>query len=229
MTAAIMSLSLARNGLRCVPRAFMSPSFAPQLRSLVLSGNPLGQAGQARPLPQGYGPHGLPWALLAALPQLHTLDVSACALGGELPLAWLLGDGGVHAQLQVLRASGNGLTSAAEDLLWCGALPALRELYLDGNGIAVFSVPRPGSGARLPVLRVLDLSNNALAGVDPRLGSELLAPALAALSLQGNPMRSVRAAVLSAGPVAVLKFLRDKIPLEEIELDQQAAQQRQQY
>jgi len=188
--------------------------------------------------------------LLSLLPALASLDLSNCSLTGELDLDWLMGGGrwGGHGALTVLRLSGNGLTSVREaDSLWRGALPVLTELYLDNNALAAFAPPPPGqlptltdpsagfcagAGAGSQVaahgrLRVLDLSNNALTAVDPRLATEAVLPALSALLLGGNPLRAVRPAVVAAGPVAVLRFLRERVPEAEAAMDLQQQQQHQ--
>lgn len=58
-------------------------------------------------------------------------------------------------------------------------------------------------------LSTLDLSNNDLLHVPPELG---LCSSLRCLSLEGNPFRTPRAAIVAKGTDAVLEYLRSRIP-----------------
>ncbi|KAK7889146.1 hypothetical protein WMY93_024706 [Mugilogobius chulae] len=58
-------------------------------------------------------------------------------------------------------------------------------------------------------LSTLDLSNNDLLQVPPELG---LCSTLRCLSLEGNPFRTPRAAIVAKGTDAVLEYLRSRIP-----------------
>ncbi|XP_068449371.1 leucine-rich repeat-containing protein 40 [Clinocottus analis] len=58
-------------------------------------------------------------------------------------------------------------------------------------------------------LSTLDLSNNDLLNIPPELG---LCGSLRCLSLEGNPFRTPRAAVVARGTDAVLEYLRSRIP-----------------
>ncbi|XP_056131787.1 leucine-rich repeat-containing protein 40 isoform X1 [Lampris incognitus] len=58
-------------------------------------------------------------------------------------------------------------------------------------------------------LSTLDLSNNDLLNIPPELG---LCTNLRCLSLQGNPFRAPRAAIVAKGTDAVLEYLRSRIP-----------------
>ncbi|KAJ0032665.1 hypothetical protein NQD34_002746 [Periophthalmus magnuspinnatus] len=58
-------------------------------------------------------------------------------------------------------------------------------------------------------LSTLDLSNNDMLHVPPELG---LCSALRCLSLEGNPFRTPRAAIVAKGTDAVLEYLRSRIP-----------------
>ncbi|XP_017980552.1 PREDICTED: plant intracellular Ras-group-related LRR protein 6 [Theobroma cacao] len=62
----------------------------------------------------------------------------------------------------------------------------------------------------LTSLTELDLSDNNISALPPELG--LLEPSLQVLRLDGNPLRSIRRAILDKGTKAVLKYLKDKIP-----------------
>lgn len=61
----------------------------------------------------------------------------------------------------------------------------------------------------MSVLSTLDLSNNDLLQVPPELG---LCSSLRCLSLEGNPFRTPRAAIVAKGTDAVLEYLRSRIP-----------------
>ncbi|KAM4739595.1 leucine-rich repeat-containing protein 40 [Anableps anableps] len=58
-------------------------------------------------------------------------------------------------------------------------------------------------------LSTLDLSNNDLRNIPPELG---LCTSLRCLSLEGNPFRTPRAAIVARGTDAVLEYLRSRIP-----------------
>ncbi|XP_054645322.1 leucine-rich repeat-containing protein 40 [Dunckerocampus dactyliophorus] len=62
---------------------------------------------------------------------------------------------------------------------------------------------------KLVRLSTLDLSNNDLLNVPPELG---LCTGLRCLSLEGNPFRTPRAAIVAKGTDAVLEYLRSRIP-----------------
>ncbi|XP_037624957.1 leucine-rich repeat-containing protein 40 [Sebastes umbrosus] len=62
---------------------------------------------------------------------------------------------------------------------------------------------------KLDHLSTLDLSNNDLMNVPPELG---LCTSLRCLSLEGNPFRSPRAAIVAKGTDAVMEYLRSRIP-----------------
>lgn len=59
-------------------------------------------------------------------------------------------------------------------------------------------------------LEELNLANNDLGALPPTLG--LLSPVLRSLSLEGNPLRTIRRPILERGSAAVLQYLKDKIP-----------------
>lgn len=62
---------------------------------------------------------------------------------------------------------------------------------------------------KMVLLSTLDLSNNDLLHVPPELG---LCSSLRCLSLEGNPFRTPRAAIVAKGTDAVLEYLRSRIP-----------------
>lgn len=59
----------------------------------------------------------------------------------------------------------------------------------------------------MTALSHLNLSNNSIARISPELG--LMHPTLRMLSLEGNPLRNPRQAVLQKGTPAVLQYLRE--------------------
>ncbi|KAF3691390.1 Leucine-rich repeat-containing protein 40 [Channa argus] len=67
----------------------------------------------------------------------------------------------------------------------------------------------PSHLMKLTHLSTLDLSNNDLLNIPPELG---LCTNLRCLSLEGNPFRSPRTAILAKGTDAVLEYLRSRIP-----------------
>ena len=69
-------------------------------------------------------------------------------------------------------------------------------------------VPEGVSG--LQVLEELNLADNAVTALPPRLGT---LASLRVLHLQGNPLRSIRRPVLEKGTQAVLEYLRCRMPM----------------
>uniref|UniRef100_H3CNV6 Leucine rich repeat containing 40 n=1 Tax=Tetraodon nigroviridis TaxID=99883 RepID=H3CNV6_TETNG len=67
----------------------------------------------------------------------------------------------------------------------------------------------PSGLMRLRSLSTLDLSNNDVLKVPPELG---LCTSLRCLSLEGNPFRAPRAAIVAKGTDAVMEYLRSRIP-----------------
>ncbi|CAJ1060146.1 leucine-rich repeat-containing protein 40 [Xyrichtys novacula] len=67
----------------------------------------------------------------------------------------------------------------------------------------------PSRLLKLVHLTTLDLSNNDLLNIPPELG---LCTTLRCLSLEGNPFRTPRAAIVAKGTDALLEYLRSRIP-----------------
>uniref|UniRef100_A0A8C6PT01 Leucine-rich repeat-containing protein 40 n=1 Tax=Nothobranchius furzeri TaxID=105023 RepID=A0A8C6PT01_NOTFU len=83
---------------------------------------------------------------------------------------------------------------------------SLETVLLGNNQVCVVD---PGRLMKLACLTTLDLSNNDLLNIPPELG---LCTSLRCLSLEGNPFRTPRAAIVSKGTDAVLEYLRSRIP-----------------
>lgn len=67
----------------------------------------------------------------------------------------------------------------------------------------------PSRLMKLVHLSTLDLSNNDLLNIPPELG---LCTSLRCLSLEGNPFRTPRAAIVAKGTDALMEYLRSRIP-----------------
>ncbi|XP_028300205.1 leucine-rich repeat-containing protein 40 [Gouania willdenowi] len=83
---------------------------------------------------------------------------------------------------------------------------SLETVLLGNNQVSVVD---PSNLMKLVHLSTLDLSNNDLLNIPPELG---LCTSLRCLSLEGNPFRTPRAAVMAKGTDEVLKYLRSRIP-----------------
>ena len=68
----------------------------------------------------------------------------------------------------------------------------------------------PEQVTRLTALTELNIGNNTVARLPPQLG--LMHPTLKRLLFEGNPIRTIRQAILQKGTPAVLEYLRDRIP-----------------
>ena len=64
--------------------------------------------------------------------------------------------------------------------------------------------------SRLTALEELNLRNNSISGLPPRMG--LLHGKLRILMLEGNPIRSIRRPILERGTASVLEYLHGRIP-----------------
>lgn len=64
--------------------------------------------------------------------------------------------------------------------------------------------------SKLAALEELNLLNNDISGLPPKLG--LLGPKLRVLQLEGNPLRSIRRSIMERGTAAVLEYLQSRIP-----------------
>ncbi|XP_063795173.1 leucine-rich repeat-containing protein 40 isoform X1 [Pseudophryne corroboree] len=85
-------------------------------------------------------------------------------------------------------------------------IPTLETVLISSNQISSID---PLQLIKLTKLSTLDLQNNDLLQVPPALGN---CESLRALNLEGNPFRNPRAAILAKGTVAILEYLRSRIP-----------------
>uniref|UniRef100_A0A7N0SXY6 Leucine-rich repeat-containing protein 40 n=1 Tax=Kalanchoe fedtschenkoi TaxID=63787 RepID=A0A7N0SXY6_KALFE len=130
---------------------------------------------------------------LSFLQNLQILDLSGNAI--TLPQ--------LTRQLQELYLRRMQLREVPSDVL---SLHQLRILDLSQNYLQ--SIPQ-GIKA-LTCLNELDLSDNNISSLPPELG--LLEPNLQALRVDGNPLRSIRRAIVERGSKAILNYLKDKLP-----------------
>lgn len=85
-------------------------------------------------------------------------------------------------------------------------LPSLETVLLGNNQVGSVDASLL---QKMALLSTLDLSNNDLLQLPPELG---LCSSLRCLSLEGNPFRTPRAAIVAKGTDAVLEYLRSRIP-----------------
>jgi Leucine-rich repeat (LRR) protein len=109
------------------------------------------------------------------------------------------------SRLERLSLGGNRLSNVSS-CPW-ERMARLNELDLSACGLRDI----PEVFHELPVLHVLDLSNNDLGGLPITLA---LSRSLKALRIEGNPIRSIRHEVLRGGTDRVLQFLGNKFPVE---------------
>uniref|UniRef100_A0A804P8F6 Protein kinase domain-containing protein n=1 Tax=Zea mays TaxID=4577 RepID=A0A804P8F6_MAIZE len=165
----VVSLSVA--GLRRTRLARLSPRFdVDGLRNLTRL-----EAFSAA----GFGlPGSIPaWLGAGLAPTLQSLDISACAVSGEIPASALLGLG----NLTTLNLAGNQLSGQ----LPATALPRLTRLRTLNLSRNAFSGALPHAVWSLPGLSVLDVSRNNLTGALPTPGLALPANAQV-VDLSGN-------------------------------------------
>lgn len=106
-------------------------------------------------------------------------------------------------QLEELHLRRMNISEVPSDLL---RMHKIRILDLSQNALQII----PMGFKNLTSLSELDLSDNNISTVPAELG--LLEPTLQVLRLDGNPLRSIRRAILDRGTKGVLKYLRDKLP-----------------
>ena len=211
---AATTIDLGDNALASVDPATVRECTS--LRALFLDGNAL----ETWPLPVGDGPPlplrtlrldgnaALGAALRAASPSsspfslcscLTSLDLSRIAAGDADVSPGLLDP--VKDTLEHLRWERGGLRAIPAEV--CG-MRSLKTLRIAENAIKEVSPAM----CELRSLDELDLTNNDVGKLPPELGFL----ALRWLGLEGNPLRSIRRAIMDKGTPAVLAHLRDKMP-----------------
>jgi Leucine-rich repeat (LRR) protein len=75
----------------------------------------------------------------------------------------------------------------------------------------------PESLFQLYKLKTLQISNNDLNNLDPRLS---LLPELLRLSIEGNPLRSIKPAMRSANAVQLKQYLKMRLDETEIAVEE---------
>jgi Leucine-rich repeat (LRR) protein len=219
-------VSLASCGLTAIPPALLVGSESSAagsllvLKDLNLSRNRLGAVG-SRPLDVSRLPSSL--AILdltfnglktlpnglAALSSLHTLLLSS----NEITLDNGAGAFGNGSNPRARPASASTAASAAvgAGIVDDGSsLPSsLIHLDLASNGM----LHLPASLFGLKHLQTLDLRQNELQIVPSALAA---LPVLEGLSIEGNPQRGVRPAVVDKGPAAVLAYLKTRLTDHDI-------------
>ncbi|CAD6566312.1 MAG: hypothetical protein ASARMPREDX12_008174 [Alectoria sarmentosa] len=138
-----------------------------------------------------------------SLPSLRSLNLSNNAITSLSPLLDLLS----APRLSEINVSRNRLTSLP---VLRGSFPALASVHASQNSISELRV-EPVKG-----LQVLDVSGNAIAHLDPKLGL-LGAEGLRTLVVRANLFRVPRREVIDKGTEAVLAWLKGRISEEEMQ------------
>ncbi|CAO2648132.1 Nn.00g090540.m01.CDS01 [Neocucurbitaria sp. VM-36] len=139
------------------------------------------------------------------LPKLRELRLASNKIKSLEPLTTHL----AAPSLQILDISQNRLSGALPMLH--SSFPTLITLLVSDNSISDVSAES------LTGLKVVNLSNNDIERLEPRIG--LLQGTLTALEVAGNRFRVPNYQVLGKGTDAVLTWLRDKIPRESWKSD----------
>ncbi|KAJ3178352.1 Leucine-rich repeat-containing protein 40 [Geranomyces variabilis] len=181
------TLVLHHNRFETFPAAGFTGAIAASLSTLVLSHNRLS---------------ALPTEAAVLLPNLRHLDLSCNALT-QLPATAAT----PFPSLQELVISRNRLAGAttitAENL---AGFPRLESLIAAACGLSAIDAD---AFLAADTLRVLDLADNDIAAVPPRLG---LCKGLKTLRLGGNRFRVPRRDIVDRGCEAILAYLKDRIP-----------------
>ncbi|KFY37800.1 hypothetical protein V495_06938 [Pseudogymnoascus sp. VKM F-4514 (FW-929)] len=135
------------------------------------------------------------------LPALKELNLSSNTFSSLSPILRLLS----APRLEKLDVSFNRLTTLP---FLRGAFPLLTAVLASNNTI------REVSAQNVTGLRVLDVGSNELERLDARLG---LVESLQRLEVSGNRFRVPKHTILEKGTEAVLAWLRDRIPVSELE------------
>ena len=195
-SADVRCLYLRRNMFEFLPVPGLS-LIAHSLADLDLSYNPLNAAGVI--------------TQHLSLPHLQSLTISACKLNSLDPLLSFVS----APSLTFLDVSNNVIS---------GPLPAARKTY--PNLVTFIAAENQIESLDFEAVRglqVLDVSNNNIGWLPPKLG--LLSPeevgdrfpGLRRLDVSGNSFRVPRWQIVSKGTEAVLEWLKNRVPDEELQ------------
>lgn len=138
-----------------------------------------------------------------SLPNVRSLNLSNNAITSLSPLLDFLS----APELSEINVSRNRLTSLP---MLRKSFPALTTVYASQNRISELKVES------VKGLEVLDVSGNAIAHLDPKLGL-LGSKGLRTLIIEANTFRVPRRDVIDKGTDAVLAWLKGRIPEEEMQ------------
>lgn len=186
----IYDLRLHHNALNAIPVSLIShPSVSETLKSLDVSHN----AFQASYL-----------SIPVTLPRLKDLSLASC----QLKCLDGLNTNIAAPNLTTLNVSTNHLTGALPRLRT--HFPTLTTLFVADNHFSVLEV------AAAQGLITLDIRNNEIEHLEPRLGLLGGRAGLKCLEVSGNKFRVPRWDILAKGTEAVLGNLKARVPLEEL-------------
>ncbi|KAF7510538.1 hypothetical protein GJ744_006384 [Endocarpon pusillum] len=190
LNSSVFELRLHHNNLNTIPASFLTHNSIPDtLKSLDLSHNPL------------QAPH---LTSTLRLPQLKDLSLASCRLKS-------LDDLTVHLSapsLTTLNLSINQLSGSLPRLRTY--FPSLTTLFVADNRYSVLEV------SAVQGLATLDIRNNDIGHLEPKLGLLGGKAGLKFLEVSGNRFRVPRWDVLNKGTEAVLRHLKGRVPLGEL-------------
>ncbi|XP_016330381.1 platelet glycoprotein Ib alpha chain-like isoform X2 [Sinocyclocheilus anshuiensis] len=131
----------------------------------------------------------LSWSMYSGFTELHELDLSHNHISTLEP------PGPVLEKLSVLRLSGNRLTGLGGLVFRCA--PSLMEIYLDRNQIRSL---HDGTFSELPRLEVINLSENKLPALPPRLLERITSGGLKTFDLENNSVSLMPDGFFSSKP-----------------------------
>ncbi len=186
-------IRLHHNAFNAIPASLLShTSISATLKSLDMSHNALQLSYLSASL---------------SLPQLKDLSLASCHLKSLEGLKFNLR----ASNLTVLNLSTNHLSGALPQLRTY--FPTLTTLLASDNHFSVLDVNA------VKGLTTLDIRNNEIEHLEPRLGLLGGKAGLKCLEVSRNKFRVPRWDVLEKGTEAVLRYLRGRVPLEELEDD----------
>ncbi len=186
----VFDLRLHHNNLNAIPASFLSLTFiSGTLKSLDLSHNQL----QASHLTSS-----------VVLSQLKDLSLASCHLKNLEHLTTHF----TAPRLATLNLSINQLSGSLPRLRTY--FPALTTLVVADNRYSVLQV------SAVQGLTTLDIRNNEIDYLEPKLGLLGEKAGLKSLEVSGNKFRVPRWEILDKGTEAVLRYLKGRVPFEEL-------------